>query len=148
ATVDPELGRRFMQDWLRATCPEFLADGASWRAASDLAAAGAPEGAGDAAAAVIRGAIERWQLVNDDMVRAAHEWLDGNRAQPPAATPSELRASAQLDPRLAALRTLRDENAWRLMRLRATVSGDSPDALMPGDSTGSALPRPARWTAD
>ncbi len=148
ATVDPELGRRFMRDWLRATCPEFLADGASWRAASDLAAAGAPEGAGDAAAAVIRGAIERWQLVNDEMVRAAHEWLDGNRAQPPAATPSELRSSAQLDPRLAALRTLRDENAWRLMRLRATVSGDSPDALMPGDSTGSALPRPTRWTAD
>lgn len=148
AAVDPDLARRFMLDWLRATCPEFLADGPSWRAAADIAAAGAPDGMGDAAAAMLRSAIERAQLVNDDLVRGAHEWLDSARTQPPAMNSAELRDGSEVDPRLAALRTLRDENAWRLMRVRATLAGEPPDAFMPADSTGAALPRPVRWTPD
>ena len=148
AAVDPELARRFMLDWLRATCPEFLADGPSWRTAADIAAAGAPDGMGDAAAAMLRSAIERAQLVDDDLVRGVHEWLDSPRTQPAAMNAAELRIGAEVDPRLAALRTLRDENAWRLLRVRATLAGEPPDAFMPPDSTGAALPRPVRWTPD
>lgn len=148
SAVDPELARRFMLDWLRATCPEFLVDGRSWRAAVDIAAAGPPDGMGDAAAAMLRSAIERTQLVNEDLVRSMHEWLDSARSQPPAMTAAELRNGAEVDPRLASLRTLRDENAWRLMRVRATLAGEPPDAFMPADSTDAALPRPVRWTVD
>jgi hypothetical protein len=51
-----------------------------------------------------------------------------------------------MDPELAALRTLRDENAWRLLRMAASAQGQAPDTRMRNDDAAGAVPRPAAWS--
>jgi hypothetical protein len=145
AAMDPELGEHFMLVWERATFPEFFADGRAWRDASDLAAAGIPEIRSDSGAARAAAALERWRMADQDMVRRLSEWQDARTAIAAPASPAELAVAAAQDAELGALRTLRDESAWRLLRQVAVAQGRSPDALMRDDPRMGSLQRPAQW---
>lgn len=146
AAMDPALGERLTAAWLAATFPQFFADGSAWRDASDLAAAGTPQTASDAAAAVLDGGIDRWKIVDQDMIRRLTEWQDARREIPAPSDGTELVTAAAMDPELAALRTLRDENAWRLLRMAASAQGQAPDTRMRNDDAAGAVPRPAAWS--
>ncbi len=146
SAMDPALGERLTAAWLAATFPQFFADGSAWRDAGDLAAAGSPDTASDAAAAVLDGACDRWKIVDQDMIRRLTEWQDARREIPAPADGTELVTAAATDPDLAALRTLRDENAWRLLRMAATAQGQAPDARMRNDAGAGAVPRPTVWS--
>jgi hypothetical protein len=147
AAIDPQLGTDFVRLWAESTCPEFFADGTAWRAAGAFADAGVPPGAGDGAAAILRGTIDRWRIVGDDLVRKLTEWQDSARDQPAAASVADLVRLSAADPTLAAMRTLRDESSWRLLRTAATAAGLPPDARLAGDEAAGALPRAVRWSA-
>ena len=147
ATVDPALGNRMFHRWVADTCPEFLRDGAAWKTASDLAAAGPPPDRGDGGSLLARGAIERWTIVDDDLARRVAEWQDSERQEPPAASPADLVRLSAVDPAMAAMRTLRDESSWRLLRISATSAGRAPDALMPDEDVRRGSPRSVRWAA-
>ena len=146
AVVDPAFANGCTHRWVRDTCPEFFADGPAWHAAADVAGAGPPPDRGDGHAPLMRGAIDRWTLVSDDMVRRVAEWQDSRREMPPAANAVELVRNASMDPVLGALRTLRDESSWRLLRIAATSAGDLPDSRMSGEDGAAGSPRPVTWT--
>ena len=145
--INPELGNEFMHAWVESTLPEFFADGTARRTAEDFAAAGIPDDAGDAARAILRGTVDRWRLVDDDLVRKLSEWQDSARDQPAAGSVADLVRLANCDPALAAMRTLRDESSWRLLRTAATATGLPPDARLAGEEAAGALPRAVRWSA-
>ena len=145
AVMDQALGERLTAAWLRATFPQFFAEGRARRDAADLADAGSPPTASDAATAVLDGGIDRWKIVDQDMIRRLTDWQDARRETPAPSDGAELVTAAATDPELAALRTLRDENAWRLLRMAATAQGQAPDARMRNDDGAGAVPRPATW---
>jgi len=136
-----------MHRWVRDTCPEFFTDSPAWRMAADVADAGPPPDRGDGHAPLMRGAIDRWVLVSDDMVRRLAEWQDSRRELPPATNAAELARNAAMDPVLGALRTLRDESSWRLLRIAATSAGDLPDSRLSGEDGAPGSPRPVTWSA-
>ncbi len=145
AVMDQALGERLTAAWLNATFPQFFAEGRARRDAADLADAGSPPTASDAASAVLDGGIDRWKIVDQDMIRRLTEWQDARRETPAPSDGAELVTAAATDPELAALRTLRDENAWRLLRMAASAQGQAPDARMRNDDGAGAVPRPATW---
>ncbi len=145
AAMDQALGDRLTAAWLNATFPQFFAEGRARRDAADLADAGSPPTASDAASAVLDGGIDRWKIVDQDMIRRLTEWQDARRETPAPSDGAELVTAAATDPELAALRTLRDENAWRLLRMAASAQGQAPDARMRNDDGAGAVPRPATW---
>ncbi len=145
AAMDQALGERLTAAWLNATFPQFFAEGRARRDAADLADAGSPATASDAASAVLDGGIDRWKIVDQDMIRRLTEWQDARRETPAPSDGAELVTAAATDPELAALRTLRDENAWRLLRMAASAQGQAPDARMRNDDGAGAVPRPATW---
>jgi hypothetical protein len=145
AVMDQALGERLTAAWLNATFPQFFAEGRARRDAADLADAGSPATASDAASAVLDGGIDRWKIVDQDMIRRLTEWQDARRETPAPSDGAELVTAAATDPELAALRTLRDENAWRLLRMAASAQGQAPDARMRNDDGAGAVPRPATW---
>ncbi len=145
AAMDQALGDRLTAAWLNATFPQFFAEGRARRDAADLADAGSPATASDAASAVLDGGIDRWKIVDQDMIRRLTEWQDARRETPAPSDGAELVTAAATDPELAALRTLRDENAWRLLRMAASAQGQAPDARMRNDDGAGAVPRPATW---
>jgi hypothetical protein len=145
ATMDQALGERLTTSWLNATFPQFFAEGRARRDAADLADAGSPPTASDSATAVLDGGIDRWKIVDQDMIRRLTEWQDARRETPAPSDGAELVTAAATDPELAALRTLRDENAWRLLRMAASAQGQAPDARMRNDDGAGAVPRPATW---
>jgi hypothetical protein len=145
ATMDQALGERLTAAWLNATFPQFFAEGQARRDAADLADAGSPPTASDAATAVLDGGIDRWKIVDQDMIRRLTDWQDARRETPAPSDGTELVTAAATDPELAALRTLRDENAWRLLRMAASAQGQAPDARMRNDDGAGAVPRPATW---
>jgi hypothetical protein len=147
AAVDPALGTRFLHRWVEDTCPEFFRDGDAWRTADELVASGPPPDRGDGASLLLRAAMERWTIVDDDLARRLSEWQDSDRQEPAARSPADLLRLSALDPALASLRTLRDESAWRLLRIASTAAGRAPDGRMPPEDAGRGLPRPASWTA-
>jgi len=145
ATMDQALGERLTAAWLNATFPQFFAEGRARRDAADLADAGSPPTASDAATAVLDGGIDRWKIVDQDMIRRLTDWQDARRETTAPSDGAELVTAAATDPELAALRTLRDENAWRLLRMAASAQGQAPDARMRNDDGAGAVPRPATW---
>jgi hypothetical protein len=54
----------------------------------------------------------------------------------------DLNLACALDPTLGMLRSLRDENAWRLLREAAIAGGEAPDRRMRDGLAGGSLPRP------
>jgi len=146
ASIDPLLGERFDALRAHATFPEFFEDGRAWRMGSQLVAAGTPEAASDAGAAIMASAFERWKIVDKDVVRLLAEWQDSPHTDPAPGSVAELVALAASEPVLGSLCTLRDENAWRLLRIAACAAGQSPDARLRQDERAGALPRPATWS--
>ena len=146
AVVDPGFATECMHRWVHDTCPEFFTDSPAWRMAADVADAGPPPDRGDGHAPLMRGAIDRWVLVSDDMVRRLAEWQDSRRELPPATNAAELARNAAMDPVLGALRTLRDESSWRLLRIAATSAGDLPDSRLSGEDGAPGSPRPVTWS--
>ena len=84
--------------------------------------------------------------MDKDVVRLLAEWQDAPRTSPAPASVAELVALAASDPVLGSLCTLRDENAWRLLRMAACAAGQSPDARLRQDERAGTLPRPATWS--
>lgn len=147
AAVDPALGNRFLHRWVEDTCPEFFRDGAARPAAEDLAGAGPPPDRGDGASLLLRASIERWTIIDDDLARRLAEWQDSDRTEAAPGSVADLVRLASVDPALASMRTLRDESAWRLLRIAATSAGRAPDERMPAEDAGRGLPRAASWGA-
>lgn len=147
AAVDPALGIRFLHGWVEDTCPEFFRDGPAWRAADDLVASGPPPDRGDGGSLLLRAAMERWTIVDDDLARRLSEWQDSDRQEPAAGSAADLLRLSAFDPVIASLRTLRDESSWRLLRIASTAAGRAPDERMPAEDAGRGLRRSALWTA-
>lgn len=145
-TLPPERIASFMAAWSRDTFPEFYNDGRAWRDARDAARAGVPGNASDATRGAVAAAIERWKIVDDDMVRRVAEWQDKRTGVPAPAIIADMATAGAADAELGALRTLRDENAWRLLRALASAWGDPPDSRMPGEDGHGSPPRPVRWS--
>lgn len=146
AVLPPDRGDNLLERWARTTFPEFWADGTAWRTAADAVRAGAPSNAGDTARATIAAAIDHWRIVDEDMTRRVAAWADERTAVPAPATPADVATTAAADPALGALRTLRDENAWRLLRTIACALGQPADARMPGEDGRGSPPRAVRWS--
>ncbi|MFO0962115.1 MAG: hypothetical protein U0625_04335 [Phycisphaerales bacterium] len=146
--VGGERGGAFFAEWVMSTFPEFFAEGRQWREARSYArsAAGGETGArSDAGHGIAKAAAERWKLVEDDMVHRLAQWQDERTAMTAPAIVADLATAGAADADLGALRTLRDENAWRLLRAAATAAGEAPDARLGGDEGTGAPPRVARW---
>ncbi len=142
AAVDPALGAEFMRAWSQATFPEFFLDGTAWRDAGAASAAIPADASAD-----VLSAADRWRTVDADMVTRLLRWQDERPADVPV--PDDLEAlalRAQQDAVLGTLRTLRDENAWRLLRAIAVGAGDAPDARMQDAPRGGALAAPVSWS--
>lgn len=140
--IDADLGADFMCRWSRATFPDFFMDGHAWRDAQDVALA-APAAAGaDAAGARVAAAGERWRIVDLDMAERLCEWQDARGTTIVPDGLDELAVGGALDATLGMLRSLRDENAWRLLREAAIAGGEAPDRRMRDGLAGGSLPRP------
>jgi hypothetical protein len=140
--IDADLGADFMRRWSRATFPDFFMDGHAWRDAQDVALA-APAAAGaDAAGARVAAAAERWRIVDLDMAERLCEWQDARGTTIVPDGLDELAVGGALDATLGMLRSLRDENAWRLLREAAIAGGEAPDRRMRDGLAGGSLPRP------
>jgi hypothetical protein len=144
--LPPDRGLDPLEAWTHGTFPEFWLDGTAWRTARDAVRAGPPGAAGDAARAAVADAIGRWLIVDADMTRRLAAWMDARAAVPAPGTVAEVATAAAADAELGALRTLRDENAWRLLRTIAITLGERPDARMPGEDGAGSPPRPVRWS--
>ena len=140
--VDPALGAEYMRRWARATFPDFFMDGHAWRDAQDVALA-APAAAGaDAAGARVAAAADRWRIVDQDMAERLCDWQDSRGTTLVPDGLDDLNVAGALDPTLGMLRSLRDENAWRLLREAAIAGGETPDRRMRDGRSGGSLPRP------
>jgi hypothetical protein len=144
AVVDPGFATECMHRWVHDTCPEFFTDSPAWRMAADVADAGPPPDRGDGHAPLMRGAIDRWVLVSDDMVRRLAEWQDSRRDAPPATNVSELVRNAAMDPVLGALRTLRDESSWRRAAATSRTRASRARTARPAHRARSRGARPER----
>ncbi|MFM9169179.1 MAG: hypothetical protein ACKOTD_03400 [Phycisphaerales bacterium] len=140
--VDAALGAEYMRRWSRATFPDFFMDGHAWRDAQDVALA-APAAAGaDAAGARVAAAADRWRIVDQDMAERLCDWQDSRGTTLVPDGLEDLTVACALDPTLGMLRSLRDENAWRLLREAAIAGGEAPDRRMRDGPAGGSLPRP------
>jgi hypothetical protein len=140
--IDAALGAEYMRRWARATFPDFFMDGHAWRDAQDVALA-APAAAGaDAAGARVAAAAERWRIVDQDMAERLCDWQDSRGTTLVPDGLDDLNLACALDPTLGMLRSLRDENAWRLLREAAIAGGEAPDRRMRDGLAGGSLPRP------
>lgn len=140
--VDAALGAGYMRRWARATFPDFFMDGHGWRDAQDVALA-APAAAGaDAAGARVAAAADRWRIVDQDMAERLCDWQDSRGTTLVPDGLDDLTVACALDPTLGMLRSLRDENAWRLLREAAIAGGEAPDRRMRDGPSGGSLPRP------
>jgi hypothetical protein len=140
--IDAALGAEYIRRWARATFPDFFMDGHAWRDAQDVALA-APAAAGaDAAGARVAAAAERWRIVDQDMAERLCDWQDSRGTTLVPDGLDDLNLACALDPTLGMLRSLRDENAWRLLREAAIAGGEAPDRRMRDGLAGGSLPRP------
>ena len=123
---------RLNSDYAMQGFPEFFAETTWRRDAAAVASSVAQPGNLDAVSGRLQAAASRWRDLDAQMVARLLDWMRSPEACAPPLRAADLDALAVEDAELSALRTLRDENAMRLLRTAALVAGESAATRMPG----------------
>jgi hypothetical protein len=133
SVLGPQRSARLYASYANASFPEFFAEHTWLASARDMANAAAGGRAGlNATTDALQESASRWRDTNAAVVQRLLQWelLPTSETPPPRST--NLAPAAAADAEFAALRTMRDESALRLLRDAAVLAGEPPNARMPG----------------
>ncbi|MBL9140734.1 MAG: hypothetical protein JNK53_02605, partial [Phycisphaerae bacterium] len=131
--LGPDCSASMRAAYAAATFPEFFSEHTWLRTSRDLASAvTAGRNGVNSISAALAESVTRWRDADAAVIARLLAWMRSADAQAPAARLTSLQALAIEDAELAALRTLRDESALRLLRDAAVLANEPPNSRMPG----------------